>query len=319
LEEATAAERARQVAREAEHAFADYVEAAAGHRIHSAHQDVARRVLSVAQGRHTAGGALIDVAQAEVELARVQADLMTDGARMETARAKINALLGRSPSARLGLPAEGEPLVSAWTRDMTLAAARSSRPELRAAAAQQEAKRFEVRAAEREATWPSVSLGVSYFAPTTVVPFNGYGLNAGLSLPWMWSGERLRRDAQREYLTAAATEIEGARIQIDAEVVTAESNARAAALRLQVERERVLPATKRAFELAWGGYESGRTDLLTLLAARRAVVDAEHEVVMSRAALDHALAELDAAVGVPVPRRPLGPLAEGEEGEADHG
>jgi outer membrane protein, heavy metal efflux system len=318
VEEAMAAERARQVAREAEHAFADYVEAAAGHRIHSDHQAVARRVLSVAEGRQAAGGALTEVAQAEVELARVQADLMTDGARMETARAKINALLGRDPSAPLGLPLEGEPLVSAWTQDMTLATARSSRPELRAAAAQQEAKRFELRAAEREATWPSFSLGVSYFAPTTFAPFNGYGLNAGLSLPWLWSGERRRRDAQKEYLTAATTEIEGVQIQIDAEVVTAESNARAAALRLQVERDRVLPATKRAFDLAWGGYESGRTDLLTLLAARRAVVDAEHDVVMSRAALDHALADLDAAVGVPVPRRPLGPLPEGRE-EAGHG
>jgi cobalt-zinc-cadmium efflux system outer membrane protein len=318
VEEAVAAERARQVAREAEHAFADYVEAAGGHRIHSAHQDVARRVLAVAQGRQAAGGALTEVAQAEVELARVQADLMTDAARMDTARAKINALLGRDPSSPLGLPVEGEPRVSAWTRDRTLATARSSRPELRAANARQEAKKFELRAAEREATWPSFSLGVSYFAPTTFAPFNGYGLNAALALPWLWSGEGLRRDAQKQYLAAARTEIEGVRIQIDAEVVTAESNARAAAQRLQVEQERVLPATRRAFDLAWGGYESGRTDLVTLLAARRSVVDAEHDVVMSRAALDHALADLDAAVGVPVPRRPLAPLgADGEE--ANHG
>ncbi len=175
-----------------------------------------------------------------------------------------------------------------------------------------------LRAAEREATWPSFSLGVSYFAPTTFMPFNGYGVNAAMSLPWLWGGADRRRDAQRQYAAAATTEIDGVRVQIDADVVTAESSVRAAALRLQVLRERVLPATKRAFDLAWGGYESGRTDLLTQVAANRSVVEAEHDVVMSRALLDHALADLDAAVGAPVPRQPLGPLVAGG-GEASHG
>src|SRR5580658_7048022 len=318
VDEATAAERSRQVARDAEHAFADYAEAAARHGIHADHQDVARHVLSVAQGRQAAGSALTEVTLAEVELARVQADLMTDAALVESARARINALLGRSPAAPLGPPVDGEPQVPAWTQEVILAAARTSRPELRAAGARQEAKKLELRAVEREATWPSFSLGVSYFAPTTIVPFNGYGVNASMSLPWFWGAAGRRRDAQEQYVTAATTEIEGVRVQIDADVVTAESNVRAAALRLQVQRERVLPATKRAFSLAWGGYESGRTDLLTLLAARRSVVDAEHDVVMSRALLDHALADLDAAVGVPVPRRLLGPLAADGE-EARHG
>ena len=41
---------------------------------------------------------------------------------------------------------------------------------------------------------------------------------------------------------------------------------------------------------------------------RRAVVDVESEIVVSRATLDHALAELEASVGAEVPRRALGPL-----------
>jgi cobalt-zinc-cadmium efflux system outer membrane protein len=317
-DEAMAAERARQVAREAEHVFAEYVEAAAGHRIHSAHQEVARRVLAVAQRRQSAGGALTEVTLAEVQLAQVQADLMTDAARFDTARARINTLLGRPPSAPLGPPVEGDPMIPAWSQDVIVETARRLRPELRAASAQEEGKRDELRAAEREATWPSFSLGVSYFAPTTLMPFNGYGVNAAMSLPWLWGAADRRRDARKQYVAAATTEIDGMRIQIDADVVTAESNVRAAALRLQVLRERVLPATKRAFDLAWGGYESGRTDLLTLLTANRSVVEAEHDVVMARALLDHALADLDAAVGGPVPRRPLGSLPARWE-EAGHG
>jgi outer membrane protein, heavy metal efflux system len=303
--EAMAAERARQVARDAEHAFADYVEAAAGHRIHAGHEDVARRILEVSRRRQAAGGTLTEVTQAEVELARVQADVESDAARLEMARGRINAVLGRAPAAPLGPPIEGDPMIPAWGQSEALAKARDLRPELRATAAERQASVLKLRAAEREATWPSFSFGVSYFAPTALMPFNGYGLNAGMSLPWLWGGATLRRDAQQQFLAAASSDAEGIEIAVEADVVTASSTVEVAAVRLQIERERVLPATKRAFDLAWGGYESGRTDLLTLLMAQRSVVDAEHDIVMSRAALDHALADLDAAVGVAVPRRPL--------------
>jgi outer membrane protein TolC len=81
-----------------------------------------------------------------------------------------------------------------------------------------------------------------------------------------------------------------------------------------------LPASKRSFEAVWGGYETARTDMLTLLMARRAVVDIESDMIVARASLDHALAELDATVGSEVPRRPLGPLDPAALGEgADHG
>jgi outer membrane protein TolC len=91
-------------------------------------------------------------------------------------------------------------------------------------------------------------------------------------------------------------------------VATAEAKVRAGALRLQALRDRAAPASRRAFDVVWAGYESSRTDILTLLSVRRSVVDVEREIIMARASLDHALAELDAAVGVEVPRRPLGAL-----------
>jgi outer membrane protein TolC len=209
-------------------------------------------------------------------------------------------------------------MIAAWTRGEVLAKARELRPELRAAQAEKEASVLQLRAAKQEATWPSFAVGVSYFAPTTFAPFNGYGLNASMSLPWLWGAASHRREAEERSATAAASEVEGARIAVEADVVTAESNVRAAALRLQVERDRVLPTTQRAFELAWGGYESGRTDLMTLLTLERSVVDAEHDLVMARAGLDHALADLDAAVGAPVPLRPLGPLSV-DAGAVHHG
>jgi hypothetical protein len=52
---------------------------------------------------------------------------------------------------------------------------------------------------------------------------------------------------------------------------------------------------------------------MALILARRAVVDVRTEMVMARAALDHALADLDAAVGAEVPKKPLGPMGGGHE------
>src|SRR5262249_37790474 len=98
-------------------------------------------------------------------------------------------------------------------------------------------------------------------------------------------------------------------------------------LRLQVLENRALPASRRALEVSQTGYASGRTDLTALLVAWRGVVDTEEQIVMTRGTLDHALADLDAAVGEHVAPTPLREswLAGGESAgaspsnEAGHG
>jgi outer membrane protein, heavy metal efflux system len=307
-ERAMVSDRARLIRRDAEHAFADYVEATARHRIHVEHRSVADRALSLARARHAGAGALSDVAQAEVELARVESDVVTDGTRIEGARARLNVLLGRDAYAPLGPPVFGAPEVAAWDLRTSAAKAREARPELTIASAQRDARNEAARAAEQESKLPSFNIAALYFAPTSPMPNHGYGVNASMSLPWLWGEASGRRDAQRQAAVAASSEAHAAQIPIDTEVATAEANVRASGLRLQALQDRALPASHRAFDIAWAGYESARTDILALLTARRSVVDVESEIVVARASLDHALAELDAAVGAPVPRRALGAL-----------
>jgi outer membrane protein, heavy metal efflux system len=106
---------------------------------------------------------------------------------------------------------------------------------------------------------------------------------------------------------------------VDAEVVTAESKARSAAYRLQVLRDRTLPASRRSFDVAQAGFESGRTDLMTVLDTRRSVVDVENEIAIARADLDHALTDLEAAVGTEIPLIPLKQFDEKQLNGGDHG
>lgn len=304
-ERAMGADRARLIRRDVDHAFADYVEATSRHRIHIEHRLVATRIVDLARARHAAGGSLVDFAQAEVELARVDADVVTDGTRIEAARGRLNALLGRDALAPLGPPVDVEPEVSSWDTKTALAKARESRPELRAADAQRDARREEARAAEKDALIPAFSVAALYFAPTSPMPQHGYGVNASATLPWLWGEAADRRDGRREAAAAAASEARALRIPIEADVATQEANVRAAGARLVTLRERALPASRRAFEVAWSGYVSSRIDVLTVVSTRRSVVDVESEMIVARASLDHALAELEAAVGAEMPRRKL--------------
>ena len=307
-ERAMATDRMRLIQREADHAFADYVEASARHAIHVEHRAIAERALVLARARHAGGASLTDVTQAEVELARVDADVIGDRTRVLGARARLNALMAREPLAPLGPPIAEEPEIAVWDLPTSIAKAQESRSQLRAADAERDARTEEAHAAAHEAALPSFSVAALYFAPVGPVPVHGYGANASMSLPWIWGEASARRDATKEQAEAARSEARGASIPVKAEVAMADMNMRAAALRLQALRDRALPASKRSFEAVWAGYESGRTDVLTLLMSRRTVVDVESEIVVARATLDHALAELEASVGTEVPRRPLGPL-----------
>ena len=315
-----AGDRVRAIRRDAEHAFADYVEASARHSIHVEHRAIAQRALSLARARHGGGASLTDVTQAEVELARVEADVIGDRTRVLGARARLNTLLAREPWSPLGPPVAGEAEIAEWDLPTELTKAREARPQLRAVEAEQHARAEEAHAAAQEAKLPSFTVAALYFAPVGPMPAHGYGANASMSLPWLWGEASSRRDAARELAEAARSEVRAASIPINAEVAMADANMRASALRLQALRDRALPAGRRSFEAVWAGYEAGRTDVLTLLSARRAVVDVESEIVAARASLDHALAELDASVCLAVPRRPVGPLdaAALEEG-VDHG
>jgi len=184
-EEAMAGDRARQVRREAGYAFTDYSEASAQYQLHRTQAQIVRHLLEVTRARHATGGSLADAARAEVEFARIETEVLTDASRVGSAKARINALLGREPMAPLGDVVETEPETPAWETETLLSKARENRPELRAARAEVNAHRFTLQAAAREATWPSFTLGALYFPPTQMNAYHGYGATTSASLPWL--------------------------------------------------------------------------------------------------------------------------------------
>ena len=304
-EEAMLADRARDLVRDVQHAYTDLMESTARHRTHVDHRGVALRIVAAAEARQAAGGTLDDVMQAQLDLARLDADLATEAASMVRARVRLNGFLLRRFEAAFGAPEAGDPVTVAMTPEVLVELAHRTRPDLRAADARAASERALLHGAALEATWPAFSVGAFYFAPTTLMPVNGYGVSASMSLPWLWGGAGPRRDAQTATARAAEYEVADVRLRVSVDVGTASATAGAAVERLRALRDRALPAAKRAREVTLATYPSGKGDLLGLLRAQRAVVDTEMDIVMARATLDHALADLDWAVGMIVPRTPL--------------
>lgn len=305
VERAMVDERALQIARAVRLAFVDYFEAHAKHQVHLEHQKAAERVLAFAQARYSSGAPITDITQAQVELAKIQADVEQEHARIEAARARINGLLLREPSAALGEPVAGEPRSLAESDQALLARAESRRPEPKTARARTAQRLAESRVAQKEASWPMLSVGASYFAPTDVMPMHGCGLSVSSSLPWLWGRGRAEAEASRAMARATEDDTRDVQAQVRTEVATMAADVRAATKRFQVLRDRALPAAKQAWEAAASGYESGRTDILMLLTARTSVVEVEVDLVEARTALERALVELEWATASPVRTAPI--------------
>jgi hypothetical protein len=178
-EAAMAGDRARMIRREAGNAFADYTESSAKHRIHRAHLDITRHLFDVAEARHATGGSLIDVTRTQVELSRMEANVVTDATLIESA-CHLNALLAAS---RIAIE---PPLESESVTATDVPPARKARGARRVQASRSRTGSVPRVTAPNGVVWPSFS----------VEPFSSesrwHGTAwASMSLPW--PGHRQRR------------------------------------------------------------------------------------------------------------------------------
>ncbi len=300
---------ARDVRRRAGHAFADYVEASERVRVHGTHVELAQKMRAAALARFRAGGSLAEVAQSEVEVARVETEHDEAKSRVDAARARLDVLFGRPVNAPLPDPTGGDAVVPEWDLARLVEEATQQRAEIGMAKERRESAESKRAAAKREWLVPGFSVAALYFAPVGPTPparDHGFGVSLTVELPWLWGGGSGRADAAQIEHHASSLDVDASTLDASFDVAAANGEVRAHAIHLRLLTERILPSTKRALDATWPGYETGRTELLALLTAQRGLVEAELEIVITRAALDHAMIDLDAAVGTNVPRIKLG-------------
>ncbi len=283
---ATLAEEQRSVATEAARDCVAWASAAARGEALRAFVEVLRATREVAQARYAAAsGTLADVLRIDRELAAAERAIERSRGDERRATERLRGRLGIEDERELGPapPLDVEPLE--LSTDDALALARAHRGAFEAIEARSGAASARAEAAEARASVPTFMLGAMYMQTPGMRP--GLGLELGMTLPWLWSGERDEAEALRAEARAVEAEAAGLARAIATEVRDALSAHEAAARALAVLREREAPATRAALDATAATYAAGQGTLLEWLDAARAI----REVSLDEIELGAELAE----------------------------
>ncbi len=269
--------------------------------------DLLKDFQAVARSMYAAGtGRQSDVLRANVEVARMDAEIERMTALRRVAAARLNAVLNRPadtpvPEAVLpSLPAE-------WPgRDTLRSWAEASRPLLRQQKTGVERARTGQALARRQ-IWPDVSIGLQYGqrdagAPGTVRMGSAM---IGFSVPVFAGSRQLQERHEAAALESVAeAELAAARADVDARLGELLAELERARTLLALYRDEVLPQADANVESSFSSYRVGAVDFMTLVDARMTTNRYETEYFTLLADYGRAVAELETAVGRALPDAP---------------
>ena len=292
-----------QISVQVRKAFFDLLLAQDELRIHRQNVAIARQAIAAAQIRYTVGQVpQQDVLKAQVALTELDENLIRFERDAEVARARLNALMNRTPGTALRVEGSYHVTDRLPPVESLEKTALQERPDLLDAEAAIAKSRKKEQLAKK-AYVPDVALSGGYMLmPPTSSMRNTYMVEAGINLPWL-----NRRKNNAEIATAGARVTEqqaeladlrnAAFDQIQeslAETLAAQRLARVYQASLHPQAE----ATLRAAVIA---YENNQTDFLNLLDSQEAVIRIDLAWLQALRDFNTRLADLELAVGTPIP------------------
>jgi cobalt-zinc-cadmium efflux system outer membrane protein len=241
----------------------------------------------------------LDTIKARVDLAKAENDLIANERTIATSRATLNRLLGRSLEITLE---EIEPLelsgnVPELAALKQLAAA--SRPELRSMATQ------------RKAAHDSTTLAKQYWAPDLNLTLwhsdvagaaNSYKFDGGITIPlFAWQHERgqvSQAEHHEKELEATESDLFS---QVMLDVHNSYSTATIAWRQAIFLRDQLLPEAHESYNITFTSYSLGGSSALDLLDAKNTLLAAESQYTDALGAVNDAEADLERAIGAPLP------------------
>lgn len=258
-----------------------------------------RRTREAAQARFEEGaGPRLDVLAADLGLARAESDLAMARSARAAALAFLNAVLNRPPAEAVevvGDPAESPPPPD-FDRAMALAAA--SNGELLAAEREAaiEARRLSLIRAER-VPQPTVTFGLPMNAPGEFTI--GAAVGVAMNIP-LFNRSQGEIAASQATITQIHARRDAVRRTVESAVFGALARIEAQRQRVESFRTRVVPAATELADLAEESYKSGRSPLLMLIEAQRALRDAKRDFLDALEEFQAALADLEEVIGGPI-------------------
>ena len=273
-------------------------------RLHDEQVALARQAIESARIKYVVGRVpQQDVLKAQIALTRLVDHLVMLELDGSLARVRLNALMGRDPEASLEVagsyasPAE-LPSLAELQRS-----ALERRPELVAARAAVHRDET-VRKLAEKAYSPDYNLSAGYMLQPSGSPFrNAYMAELSINLPWL---NRRKHDAEiagaQAGLNLQQAEYEGRRIAVFREIQEALVRARSAEKLVRLYRDTLRPQARAVLQATAAAYETDRTDFLNLLDGQNTAIDVEVSYFRALAEFEARIADLERAVGAPLPR-----------------
>jgi outer membrane protein TolC len=254
--------------------------------------DIAGTMYQVGEGRQA------DVLRANVELARMQEEIIRMEAMRETMTARLNALRNEAPEAPIGTPRLPRFSAELPARDSLTRLAAQNRPIVRAGAQDVDAADASVLLAQRE-IWPDVQAGLQYGQrPGPNGAQRMASLMIGASLPIFAKQRQLQAREEASAMRAMAA-ADLAAMQADTRGAVGEAHAglnRARRL-ADLYRTSVLPQAEATVTSSRAAYQAGTVNFMTLLDAQMTLNRYRQELFVFESDEGKAWAELEMLTG----------------------
>lgn len=259
-------------------------------------QGVARAMYSAGTGRQS------DVLRANVETAKMEADILRMRAMRTAAAARLNGLLKRAADTPIDRAELGELPATLPARDTLRAWAEAARPMLVRARTLVDQARLQRDLAGKE-LWPDFNVGLAYGQRAAEMGTERMGsVMLGFTVPVFAGKRQLRmRDEASAMETMARAELASMRAQVDARLGELLAALERNTSLIDLYRTNIVPQADANVQSAFSAYRVGSVDFMTLVDAQMTVNRYRQELHALVGEHGSALAELEMTVGRVLP------------------
>jgi outer membrane protein TolC len=272
-------------------------------RLHDEQIALARQAAASARIKYTVGKVpQQDVLKAQLALTRLADHLLMFIQDGDMARARLNTLMGRDPSAPLEVAGEYRKITALPTVAALQQTAVENRPELRAIQAAIQQSETRVRLVGKDYK-PDVTVSAGYMLmPAGSANRNGYMAELSFNLPWL---NRSKHDAEVAEAQAGTgvqrAELDKQKSSVFQEIQEALIKANSAGRLVELYRDTLRPQAQATLRAASAAYQTDQTDFLNLIDSQNTVLDVEYSYFRALADFDSRIADLERAIGTQLP------------------
>ena len=289
----------REIINEIKKAYAEYALRGNEAMNHGETKRILERLAGSAETRYSTGQIPYhEVLRVHTELATIINDIAKHHEQIQTARARLNMLLGREALAPLLVAAEVPGQAFSYTREDLMRLALENRPELRAMRYGLEAAKTDVKAAWLDLLPDAqVKLEARQFSGEGRI--REYDQFLGFEVPiFSRVGRAGQIKEKRAEKRAAEGSWENMKNMVLLEVQEAWAEFQSNDRTVKLYKASVIPQAESIVQSALAEYESGQGNFLTVMEAEKALTDFRHEYFHSLAMREESFADLERMVGI---------------------